>query len=121
MVGDKVTDNVTKVREMVEKPGEGKAPSELATMSGHVLLPEIFDYLEKALKDLPPGKELYVNVQGMAEMLSDGYPVYAVEFQGCRFYDTGDKIGYLKTVVELGLESEEFGARFREYPQSLKL
>jgi len=121
VVGDQVDRNVIKVREMVEKPGEGKAPSELATMSGHVLLPEIFDYLEEALKDLPPGKELYANVHGMGKMLADGYPIYGVEFKGCRFFDTGDKLGYLKTLVELGLESEEFGDNFREYLQGLKL
>jgi UTP--glucose-1-phosphate uridylyltransferase len=121
VVGDEVDKNVVRVREMVEKPGEGKAPSELATMSGHILLPEVFGYLEEALKGLPPGKELYANVHGMGRMLADGYPVYGVEFEGCRYFDTGSKLGYLKALVELGLESEELGDKFRQYLQNLKL
>ncbi|HUW24199.1 MAG TPA: UTP--glucose-1-phosphate uridylyltransferase [Patescibacteria group bacterium] len=119
VVGDKVDKNVVRVTQLVEKPGEGKAPSELATMSGQVLLPEVFDYLEEARRGLLPGKELYVNVHGMGKMLADGYPIYGVEFQGCRYFDTGDKLGYLKTLVELGLESEEFGEEFREYLKGL--
>jgi UTP--glucose-1-phosphate uridylyltransferase len=121
VVGDQVDHNVVKIREMVEKPGEGKAPSELASASGHILLPEVFEYLERAEKDLLPEKELFVNVHGMAKMLADGFPVYGVEFKDCKYYDTGDKIGYLKALVELGLESEEFGDKFREYLQGLKL
>jgi len=119
VVGDWVDENVVKVREMVEKPGEGKAPSELASMSGHILLPEIFEYLERADKDLSPEKELYVNVHGMAEMLADGFPVYGVEYQNCRYFDTGDQLGYLKAVMELGLESDEFGPQFRDYLSGL--
>ncbi len=120
VVGDWVDSNVVKVREMVEKPGEGKAPSELATLSGHILLPEVFEYLERADKDLSPEKELFVNVHGMAKMLADGFPVYGVEFKDCQYYDTGDKIGYLKALVELGLKSEELGGKLREYLHSLK-
>lgn len=119
VVGEEVEAGVVKVREMVEKPGEGKAPSELASMSGHVLLPEIFEYLERAGKDLPPGKELYANIHGMGAMLADGFPVYGVEFKDCKYYDTGDKIGYLKALVEMGLRSEELGEKFREYLKGL--
>lgn len=118
VTGKKVSETVTKVENFVEKPGVGKAPSDLASLSGMVLLPEIFDYLKKADKIISKNKELY-HVDGLRLMIEDGYPVYALEYQNCRFFDTGDRIGYLKALVELGLESEEFGNQFKEYLQSL--
>lgn len=121
VVGDEVDRKIIRVREMVEKPGEGKAPSELTSKSGHVLVPEIFDYLERGLKEIQPGKELYVNIHGMAQMLADGYPVYAVEFENCQYYDTGEKLGYLKALVDIGLENPEFGEKFKDYLKKLKI
>jgi UTP--glucose-1-phosphate uridylyltransferase len=36
-------------------------------------------------------------------------------------YDAGDKLGFLKATVEIGLENPEFGQDFREYLRTLKL
>jgi len=80
-----------------------------------LIQPEIFDYLEKADKELDPKVELYYNTYGLMPMLKDSYPLYAVEYQNYRYFDTGDRLGYLKALVELGLEYPQFGEEFRKY------
>lgn len=114
-VGDRVDDATIKVKDLIEKPGVGKAPSEFASVSGAILQPEIFAYLEKADKELDPKVELYYNTYGLIPMLKEGYPLYAVEYRNCRFFDTGDKLGYLKALVELGLEHPRFGEEFKRW------
>lgn len=118
--GEKITEIITKVDNLVEKPGVGKAPSDLASMSGMILVPEIFSYFEKADKELPPEKELYQTF-GIKALIDEGYPVYGVEYQNYRYFDTGDKLGYLKAMVEIGLESSEIGQQFRAFLKQLNL
>jgi len=118
VVGRPIDKFITRVEQIVEKPGVGKAPSELFSVSGMIIQPEIISFLEKADKELSPGKELY-HIYGLNGMLEAGLPIYAVEYQNCRYFDTGDKLGYLKALVELGLESPEFGEKFRKFLQDL--
>jgi len=120
ITGEKISPTVTKLKDIIEKPGEGKAPSDLASLSGMILQPEIFDFLEELDRKFPPEKELY-HVDGIKRMIEENMPVYGLEYQNARYFDTGDKFGYLKTMVELGLENEELGASFRQYLQSLNL
>jgi len=119
-VGDEVEEGVIKVRDLVEKPGVGKAPSEFGSVSGAVVFPELFDYLEKADRSLDSKVELYYNTYGLLPMLKDGFELYAVEYKNCRYFDTGDKLGYLKSMVELGLEHPEFGEEFRNWIKKLR-
>jgi len=119
-VGDAIDKYVTKAKSLIEKPGVGKAPSELAQIGAMILPGEIFAYLEKADKEMEVNRELFY-LDGLKLMMVDGYPVYALEYQNYKYYDTGDRFGYLKALVELGLESEEIGVKFREYLKGLKL
>lgn len=112
-VGEEVEEGVVRVRELVEKPGVGKAPSEYGSVSGAIVFPEIFGYLEKADRELPSGVELYYNTYGLLPMMKDGYELYAVEYKNCQYFDTGDKLGYLKSLVEVGVEHPVFGSEFK--------
>jgi len=120
VVGDNTDERIVKVRDLIEKPGIGKTPSNLASMSGMIFEPEIFDCLVEADKELEPGRELY-QTDGIKKMLQKGRPFYALEYQNYRYFDTGDRFGYLKSLVELGLRSEEMGEKFREYLKGLKV
>lgn len=111
VIGERIDEQTIKAADLVEKPGIGKAPSEIASMSGMVFMPEIFDNLEQADKELEQGEELY-HTFGIKKMLSKNLPVFAVEYQNYRYFDTGDKLGYLKSLVELGLEHPQFGEEF---------
>jgi len=38
-----------------------------------------------------------------------GVPIYACEIKNGKYYDTGNKLEYLKTVIDFGLKDKEFG------------
>lgn len=99
---------------IVEKPGKQNAPSDLANVSGFIFTPDIFDYLDKAMENLKEGEELFYN-DALKLMLGAGKRVLAAEIKGGKYYDTGNKLDYLKTVVEFGLVHDELGAAFRDY------
>lgn len=105
---------------LIEKPGRNNAPSDLATVSGSLFTPEIFEYLDQALKNLKEGDELYYN-DALKLMLKDGKRVIACEVKNGKYYDTGNKLEYLKTVVSLSLEHPEINGEFRKFLKGLDL
>ena len=48
-------------------------------------------------------------------MIDDGHSYYACEIQNGTYYDTGDKLEYLKTVIDFGLSHEELGPELRAH------
>ncbi|MBI2028795.1 UTP--glucose-1-phosphate uridylyltransferase [Candidatus Gottesmanbacteria bacterium] len=110
--------NVFKIKKIVEKPEPNEAPSNLATHGAYVLPPDIF----QILKDQKPGKggEIWLPV-AIDTMIKSGYPVFACEIENGTYYDTGNKLEYLKTVVEFGLQHQDLNGDFRSYLRGLKL
>jgi UTP--glucose-1-phosphate uridylyltransferase len=105
---------------VIEKPGKDKAPSDLATVSSFLFTPDIFKYLDQVLAELKKGDEFYYN-DALKLMLKDGKRVLSAEIKGGVWFDTGNKMGYLKTVTEFALRHPSIGKQFREYLQSLNL
>jgi UTP--glucose-1-phosphate uridylyltransferase len=118
--GDKLEPGIIDAKVLVEKPGRENAPSDLATVSGFLFTPDIFNYLDKVLDNLESGKEFYYN-DALKLMLEDGKRVLGVEIADGKYYDTGNKIEYLKTVVEFALNHKELNGKFREYLKSLQI
>lgn len=114
----KIEGNVFKIKKIVEKPEPDKAPSNLATHGAYVLPPDIFNFLEKQ----KPGKggEIWLP-EAIDALIKSGYPVFACEVKNGRYYDTGNKLEYLKTVVEFALTHKDLNGQFRQYLKSLKL
>lgn len=116
--GKEIRDGLIDIEQIIEKPGKKNAPSNLANVSGFLLTPDIFGYLDTALNNLDEGSELYYN-DALKLMLADGKKVLAAEIKNGRYYDTGNKLEYMKTVVEFGLKhpeiSEEFGTWLKDY------
>lgn len=109
-------DRIYEVKEVVEKPGPEKAPSNLAHVGGFVLTPSIFPILEK----LQPGKGGEIWLQDAINILCQKEKVYAYEFEG-QYYDVGEKIGYLETLVKIALEREDLKKDFKKFLKGLKL
>jgi UTP--glucose-1-phosphate uridylyltransferase len=105
-----------RIRDLVEKPRPANAPSNLAVTGRYVLPPEIFEYLERT----PPGSGGEIQLTDGLRMLAQGQGLYALEYVG-QSYDAGDKLGFLKATVEIGLQNGEFGEEFRSYLRGLKL
>jgi len=115
---EKVSGKVYKIKSIVEKPDPDKAPSNLATHGAYILPPEIFN----ALRTIKPGKggEIWL-VDAINLLKEQGIPVYAVEIENGKYYDTGNKVEYMKTVVELALEHKDINGEFRQFLKNLKL
>ena len=113
-----VENNIYKINYIVEKPEPDKAPSNLATHGGYIFPPEIFD----ALRGLKPGKggEVWL-IDAINRLKEQGVPVYTVEIRDAKYYDTGNKLEYMKTVVELGLKHPDINGEFKQFLKDLHL
>ncbi len=109
-------DDVVRITGLVEKPSPGTAPSNLAIIGRYVLQPDVFAVLEKT----EPGKggeiQLTDALQTLAEEDIAG-GVYGVVFRGRR-YDTGDRLDYIKAIVQLAVERADLGSELRPWLKS---
>jgi UTP--glucose-1-phosphate uridylyltransferase len=105
------------VKNLVEKPKQQEAPSNLAIIGRYILTPKVFETLEKT--SLGAGGELQLT-DGIRNLLQAGEKVYGFTFVGKR-HDAGDKLGFLKATVEFALKRPEMGKQFAEYLGSLDL
>src|SRR5574340_854425 len=98
------------VANFVEKPAIEDAPSDLAIIGRYLLTPEIFDVLETQV----PGAGNEIQLTDAIERLNKTQRVFAHEFTGKR-YDVGDKLGFVETTIEYGLEHPQIGANLKNY------
>jgi UTP--glucose-1-phosphate uridylyltransferase len=116
IAGPKIADGVIEVENLVEKPGPGNAPSNLAVVSGFVFIPEIFNALESV--ETEPGQEL-VWVDGVNVLKNQGHKIYATEIKNGKYYDCGNVTEYLKTNIELSLKHPQIGPQIKDFLQTL--
>lgn len=105
--------DVVRVTGLVEKPATEDAPSNLAIIGRYVLTPEVFDILERT----EPGKGGEIQLtDALQELAADsaGPGVYGVIFRGRR-YDTGDRLDYIKAIVQLAVDREDLGPELRPW------
>ena len=106
--------DVVRITGLVEKPSTEDAPSNLAIIGRYVLRPEVFDILEHTA----PGKgneiQLTDALQEMAVNPESTGGVYGLIFRGRR-YDTGDRLDYIKAIVQLAVDREDLGADLKPW------
>ncbi len=107
-------DRTFRVSNLVEKPEPGTMDSDLAIIGRYILMPEVFDYLEQTA----PGHGGEIQLTDALHALRNKHGMYAYEFEGTR-YDAGDKLGYLKAIVDFGLCHPELGESFKQYIQKV--
>ncbi|GAB3357001.1 UTP--glucose-1-phosphate uridylyltransferase GalU [Modestobacter lapidis] len=105
--------STVRITGLVEKPPADEAPSSLAIIGRYVLPPEVFP----ALRVTEPGAGGEIQLtDALVRLVEDGVPVHGVVFSGRR-YDTGDRLDYLKAVVQLAVEREDLGPALRPWLQ----
>ncbi|MDL9981229.1 UTP--glucose-1-phosphate uridylyltransferase GalU [Microbacterium candidum] len=106
------TEGVVKVTGLVEKPSAEDAPSNYAVIGRYVLDPGVFPILERTA----PGKGGEIQLtDALQELAADPEAgVYGVVFRGRR-YDTGDKVDYIKAIVQLASERDDIGPALRPW------
>lgn len=102
--GEAVSENVVRAKNWIEKPSIEEAPSNLAVASRYLFTPEIFNYLETT----EPGKNNEIQLTDAMREMVKNHPMFGLKFKGKR-YDIGDKLGFLKTNIEFGLNDSEIG------------
>ncbi|KZM55128.1 UTP--glucose-1-phosphate uridylyltransferase [Aeribacillus pallidus] len=90
------------VKNFVEKPARGTAPSNLAIMGRYILTPEIFLFLEE--QKIGAGGE--IQLTDAIQKLNEIQRVFAYNFEGKR-YDVGEKVGFIQTTIEFALQNQE--------------
>lgn len=105
VAGTPEKEGLIRVGSIIEKPGKDRAPSNLASVSGYVFNPGIFSYLHAAKERLKNDEE-FIQQPAIQAMIEDGHIFYALETKNGKYYDTGNKLEYIKTVIDFALERE---------------
>lgn len=120
--GKELAKGVLEIKNIIEKPGATKLASDYAVVSGSLYTSDIFDAIEAAMKrleyDSTPRELVYVDAVNV--LLEQKKKCFAVEIKNSKYYDTGNKLEYLKAVVEFGLKHEELKKEFGQYLKKLK-
>ncbi|MGB4777088.1 UTP--glucose-1-phosphate uridylyltransferase GalU [Microbacterium sp.] len=101
---------VVRVTGLVEKPKKEDAPSNYAVIGRYVLTPHVFDILERT----EPGKGGEIQLTDALQELAVTDGVLGVVFRGRR-YDTGDRLDYIKAIVQLAADREDLGPDLRPW------
>lgn len=109
--GEEIEPGVVKMTTYIEKPGPEAAPSDLAIVSGYLLTPDIFPILE----NLSPGKSEELWLVDAINQLMKTKDVLGVEIKNGKYYDTGNKLEYLKANIDFALKRPEFNGELRAY------
>ncbi|MGV2985700.1 UTP--glucose-1-phosphate uridylyltransferase GalU [Microbacterium sp. AGC85] len=105
--------DIVRVTGLVEKPAAEDAPSNLAIIGRYILPAAVFPILERT----EPGKGGEIQLTDALQELaadSEGPGVIGVVFRGRR-YDTGDRVDYIKAIVQLATDRDDLGAELRPW------
>jgi len=110
ILSDEKSDKLFKLGGLLEKPGEANAPSNFASVGSYLLTPDIWKYLEQ--EKVGNGGEIGL-ADSINELAKEG-EIYGRFIEGV-WHDTGDQLKYIKAVIDLALESDEYGAELTAF------
>jgi UTP--glucose-1-phosphate uridylyltransferase len=105
-------DDVVTITDLVEKPVPGEAPSNWIIIGRYICDPAVFG----VLRHTPPGRGGEIQLTDALKELAASRPgsdggVHGVLFRGRR-YDTGNKLDYLRTLVQFACERDDLADEF---------
>jgi len=109
--GKEIEKGVYEINDIIEKPAPENAPSNLGAIGRYILTPEIFPLLH----DVPSGYGGEIQLTDALRKLEGSVGLVT----DCRRYDIGDKLGWMKSSIELTLEREEFAKDLRPFLSQL--
>ncbi|MBC7459441.1 UTP--glucose-1-phosphate uridylyltransferase, partial [Candidatus Saccharibacteria bacterium] len=109
-LSDEKSDRLFRLSGLIEKPGAAKTPSNFASVGSYLLTPDIWQYLEQ--EKVGVGGEIGLS-DSLNELAQNG-ELYGRFIDGV-WHDTGDQLKYIKAVVDLALESDEYGPELTQY------
>lgn len=109
-IDTKVDQHTFQLTQLVEKPGEKDTPSNLASVGGYLLTADILPIIAKEKAD----KNGEITLADSINELAQQDEVYGRFIEGI-WHDTGDQLKYIKAVVDVALESDEYGEKLAKY------
>jgi UTP--glucose-1-phosphate uridylyltransferase len=100
---------------LVEKPKPEAAPSNLAVIGRYILQPEVMTILDAQ----EPGAGGEIQLTDAMARLIGTQPFHAVTSESAR-HDCGDKAGFVRANLALGMADADVGPKLREYLTSLR-
>ncbi len=116
VAGQHVSERVTKLDRLVEKPRVHEAPSRLAIVGRYLLTENIWNAIDR----IKPGFGGEMQITDALQILADEEGLYAYRFEGTR-YDTGRPLNLLRANIEIGLMRPDIGPELRRYLRGLQL
>ena len=107
------------VKRFIEKPKREDAPSNLIAIGKYVINWDVLEMLEQIKSGSTGDGEIRL-ADAFIRILSEGRPLYGHEFTGIR-HDCGDKFGFVRATIALGLKHPEIGDKLRQYLRGLDL
>lgn len=104
------TSGAYQLTKLIEKPGEANTPSNLASVGGYLLTPDILPIIAQEKID----KNGEITLADSINELAQNDAVYGRIIDGV-WHDTGDQLKYIKAVVDVALESDEYGEELHQY------
>ncbi len=108
--GNKINDRITEINQLVEKPSKKDAPSNLAIASRYILTPEIYKAIERTKR----GLNNEIQLTDALRILLERESIYSYRYEGKR-YDIGNKLDYIKTIIDFGLKHKEYKGELLKY------
>ncbi len=112
-----IGDGVSDIKKFVEKPRPEEAPSNLAAVGIYVITPEVFEVLGA----MPAGKSGEIRLADAFDIMLEKKGRLLGKKLAGEWLDTGDKFGFIKATLTLGLKNEEIGADLRQYIQKMQI
>ncbi|WP_094228856.1 UTP--glucose-1-phosphate uridylyltransferase GalU [Methanolobus psychrotolerans] len=104
------------LEDIVEKPKPEDAPSNIGAIGRYVFTPEILD----CIKETTAGVGNEIQLTDGIRLLKEQQKIYAYKFTGKR-YDTGDKVEYVKAIIDFALNNEEMREQIKEHITCINL
>lgn len=109
-IKDEAAGGAYQLTQLVEKPGEDNTPSNLASVGGYLLTPDILPIIAEEKVD----KNGEITLADSINELAQQDEVYGRIIDGV-WHDTGNQLKYIKAVVDMALENSEYGAELESY------
>jgi len=108
--GKECGENLLLLEDIIEKPHPEAAPSQFGSIGRYVFSPALFSCLKLTSK----GSGGEIQLADAIRLLIKKEDVYGYCYSGKRF-DTGDKLGYIETIIDYALDDETMRMPLREY------
>ncbi len=105
-----IEEDIYLIDDLVEKPKEEEAPSNLAIVGRYLFTPKIFE----KLKITPVGKGGEIQLTDAIKLMLEEEAVYSIKVKA-KVYDTGTPLGYLMTLVEFALKRKDIKDKFLSF------